>query len=123
MSWFPRTPAGRYQFVVDLLNPRDESGAALPPLISQEDALRFLDMPDLTMPKPTRSLHDREALVVALWDTDADVIAFLDRVSEGDPNRRKRAASTAFQLREPPGSVERAEQRADAIYEHLKKWP
>lgn len=48
----PVTPAGRMAQIHAMLNPVDEDGNPLPPLISMEDALRLMDMPDMETAKP-----------------------------------------------------------------------
>lgn len=46
------TPANRLAFILDLLNPVDPvTGEALPPLLSQEDALSLLDCPATAPPE------------------------------------------------------------------------
>lgn len=94
--------------------------------------LRGLDMRRGSV---ARSLVDtveaavEKGLVRALWETDPEVIAFVKQVSEHDHRddleamevEAERCATIAWERREPAGSRERAEQRADAVLSVLRR--
>ncbi len=123
--WRPGGPpslATRYEQIQDLLNCPDG------PLISAEDALRLLDMPE---PEPSLT-HD--TLARALFNTDAEVDAFVSHVSEwaadaeccqadftgpcarcdAQQARYERAQETAWG-RDEQGWRSRAVERAEAV--------
>jgi hypothetical protein len=79
------------------------------------------EMHKAAVARDTETIYEgrRQALALALFRTDPEVLTFVTRVSER-PENREATFTKAWERREPEGARERSEERARLVWEEMK---